>query len=267
MYFLGYSKNRKVRRYSTSGGFTKEILAHALRSGYVDYLVFPRKRGVDTEIVVTRSADELFTPATNSVYDQCNPLSGVSEVPAESNIGISLLPCHVGAREKMPQLRFVVEILCDYTQPADYAQRICSKFGVKTSDVEELYYRTGTWPGKTTIVLRDGTVLNRPWGKYWLSDPVLDSAPRKCPPCSRICAGGDVVVADPWRLEKKWKGPGKTMFRVMNPDILPMIHEANVEIESIQAADWERSLAPYIRRKAQRCDTSIRTTGDGESRS
>lgn len=248
MYFLAYSNNPEVRRYATSGGFTKELLAYALRSGYVDYLTFPRMRGTATEIVVTQDPAELFTKRTNSVYDLCNPLEGLSRIPAGKTTGITLLPCMTGAR-RLPQVGLVVELLCDYSQAGDFARRVCLHHDIDPESVTSFTHRTGTWPGKTEIVTAGNTHVV-PF--KWASSPTKDGAPKKCHHCGRIPEQGDIAVADPWGLDRKWSNPGRTLVRIQNPDVLDLIHGANVVLEEITVHEWDKSLSNHIRRRLVR---------------
>jgi hypothetical protein len=166
-------------------------------------------------------------------------------------VGITLLPCHLEVADRS-KIGLAIELLCDYVPTLPWTHRLIQSFGVRPADVDQLFYRRGNWPGRTELKTSDGKVYSRRWGGDWDSDPTID-APKACQRCTRIECHGDIVVGDPWRLEKKHSGrPGKTMLWVVNEDVLPLVESANLELEPITKEDWVRSTKKHNRSKLSR---------------
>lgn len=250
MYFKAWSKDREVRRYSSSGGFTKEILRAALETGYVDYLVFPRMKGTRPEVVATKKSTDLFTPLANSVYQPISSLKGLKDVPPNKTCAMTLLPCHLD-RGRDPRIKLVVELLCDYTPKYSWTEKVLASLGLDEDDVLEFGYRGGIWPGNAWAVAKDGRCPVVRFPQLWDSDPTID-APIGCQKCGREENRGDIIVGDPWKLEKPYEGLGKTMVRVVSPEMMSLVEAANIETEPISKQDWDRSVKYHRAQKAKR---------------
>ncbi|PQO43812.1 Coenzyme F420 hydrogenase/dehydrogenase, beta subunit C-terminal domain [Blastopirellula marina] len=256
-YLLAWSADPEVRAYSTSGGFTKELMRHALASGYVDKLVFPKMNGTRAEFMVTDDASELMSPATNSIYQPISPLKGLSRVPDGETCAITLLPCHVEALRENPRLqqkaKLVIELACGHTPHYAWTEECLAKLGVDEEEVAQLDYRNGLWPGDMVAHLRNGEEARTPFPPLWNPDPTACS-PAICGVCTRMGGLGDVLVADPWRLEETYQkdSPGKTMVQVLNPAVWDLIQTANIEYESINRGQWDHSMT-WLRTSKQAC--------------
>ncbi|MBA2115012.1 coenzyme F420 hydrogenase/dehydrogenase beta subunit N-terminal domain-containing protein [Bremerella alba] len=251
-YYLAYSKTPEVRHYSTSGGFTKEVLAYALRTKLVSKAVFVRMNGIKSEVVVTDDPQELFTPATNSIYDPISPLAGLKQLGPEETCATTLLPCHVEVAPR-DKCKLIIELLCGRTPLPEWTTEVLDAQGVKPEEVRTFYYRTGTWPGYGVIELHDGRSGEFSFVHAWPTGE-NDTQPAKCLTCRRISLGPDIVVSDPWGLFKHFdrNEPGKTLVHVKNRDLLPWLHQANIVLEPISEHLYQYSIRPHVNRKRAR---------------
>lgn len=251
-YFLAYSKSPEVRHYATSGGFTKEVLAHALRSQLVTKAIFVRMNGLKPEVVVTDDPEELFTPATNSVYDPISALAGLRQLGDDDTCAMTLLPCQVDAAPR-DRCRLAIELICGRTPLSEWTMEILSAQGVEPQEVKTLYYRTGTWPGHGHIELKDGRQGEFSFIHAWPTGG-NDTQPSRCLSCQRFSLGPDITVGDPWRLFRPFDPdePGKTLVHVKNRDLLPWLEKANIVMEPISEALYNHAVEFQIRRKRAR---------------
>lgn len=254
-YYLAWSKNPEVRTYSSSGGFTKEIMSWALRSGYVDYLVYPIMDGLKPKIITTQDPSLIFTPYSNSVYQPTSSLKGLREVPDNKTCAITLLPCHAEL-PRSPKIKLLVELLCNYSPTSTYRDDCIRRAGTEPENVKDIIFRTGVWPGITQITENDGTIRNSQF--IWFNDvSECGFAPEACKRCGRVEKTGDFIVGDPWYIEKDFHNkekPGKTLVQVKNEEYLDLFLGANIDFEEIDVTKWDISLKDHIGFKRARYD-------------
>lgn len=248
MILLAWSSDPAVRLMASSGGFTKELLRAALLTGYVDYLVFPRTVGAHAEVVVTDDPDEVFTPTTNSIYQPVAPLRGLQSIPNGRTCAITLLTCHAEAASRYNKIKLTIELLCGKLPKFVWTEKSLQQLNVDVDDVANLSYRGGVWPGCFSIITNDGRHISHRYPPLWNNDPTVD-APIGCRYCDRIDPVGDVVVGDPWGLERKYHSPGKTLVRVVNPEIMSLIESGRITYEIISENEWDHSLRDFVAKK------------------
>lgn len=251
-FFLAYSSDDAVRRYSSSGGFSKELMRFAVVSGYVDKLVFPKMSGPRPEVCVTADPSALMSPATNSIYHPVPVLKGLKQLNEGETCAISLLPCNVRFADR-DIAKLVIELVCNHVPKANWTTRILKRLGVAIDHVTSLTYRTGDWPGMFQVACDGGSVTSRRFSGLW-DNSVSDTFPTGCRSCDETYQRGDVVVADPWGIETPYSGePGKTMVNVRSDAAMQLVADCDrITTEPISESLWDRVLKPLHNVKRDR---------------
>lgn len=252
-YGFGYSIDAELRLQATSGGFTKEIMAWALRSGLVNKIIIAKMVGPTPRVVVTEDPVEVLAPSTNSIYHPISTLQGLRRLRVGETFAITSLPCHAPIAARHPGARLVVELLCDRTPFQAWTDRVLSICGVKAAEVEEFSYRRGLWPGNGYVRLFDGREMAFDFHKEW-NFGRDDLQPKKCLSCTHFCTGPHITVADPWFLLERNDPcePGKTLVRIRDREILEWVAGANVVLEPLDRRRWDQSTWWHRGRKEQR---------------
>ena len=241
-FFLAYSSDDDVRRYSTSGGFSKEIMRFAVESGYVDKLIFPKMDGLRPKVCVTGDTSELMTPATNSIYQPVPVLRGLKQLVDDETCVISLLPCHIRFADRS-RAKLIIELVCNHVPKPKWTARIFERIGVAADQVASLFYRVGEWPGMFRVETTDGKSTELRFDGLW-DNVVGDTFPKGCQSCCEMFTRGDIVVADPWRIETPYDGGlGKTMVNVRSDDAMQLVSDCDrITIEPITEKLWNKTL-------------------------
>lgn len=252
---LAWSTDPVVRRTATSGGFTRELLRHALESGYVDRVICIRTAGVANEVIVTSSWQDFWDRRSCSVYQETKDLVRTFRtVDPSLRYAVTCLPCHMAFLSRScPWIVLTVELLCNYWPQQKLLLSWLRREGIDTSDVKDIYYRGDGWPGKFSCTLHNGETVSVPYLRFW-DGRRWKYGPGFCQKCCRLSCGGDFVVGDPWRLMGDM-GTGKTLVRVRKRHHLVsgMVASGRLAIQSIAHSDFTHSTDEMVRQKKQQC--------------
>jgi coenzyme F420 hydrogenase subunit beta len=210
---LAWAADSRIRRESSSGGFTKAMLAWLVAEGRVDCAVVTRMREpFRAETIATADPIEIVTPQTNSVYHMAPVLQAI---PEDRSSAVVALPCQIEAIRRgqasgrFAKVRYLFELMCNQVPGPGWRASLLSLFGVDAQDVARVVYRGGGWPGRVLLETKDGRELVERWGRRtWHNSRWL---PRHCQACRRLTCGGDYLVGDPWGLPPREIGDGKTL--------------------------------------------------------
>ncbi|EAQ77163.1 Coenzyme F420 hydrogenase/dehydrogenase, beta subunit C-terminal domain [Blastopirellula marina] len=249
-YFLAYSKNQDIRQLSTSGGFVKEVLAHALRSGLVDKIIYPHMpSGLEPIVEITSDTEKLFSPCANSIYQDI-PLTRFvrDRIQQNERYAITTLPCQSKAFLLGSQFPLVIELQCGRVPSPAWTYGILTRQNLTPQDVKRFIYRTGEWPGQGRIETLDGRILPFNFRRAW--DEEVHHKPPRCCGCTLYNKSPQLVVGDPWRLLPMFSGEsGMTLLRVNDPSLIPWLTEANIKMTAISHQKYQQSVKSLMRRK------------------
>jgi coenzyme F420 hydrogenase subunit beta len=213
--FVSFATDHDLRKKATSGGFVTQLLIYMLDRGIIDgALVLGASdedgRGWEEKPFIARTADELRRSAKSKyrAVPHLRPLAEMERI--EGNYAVVALPCYAHALRKYqrvsPKLRkrlkLVIGLYCNVTLEPYLLDELCELHGVGTSDVADLQFRGGEWPGHPTATLRDGTTtrllkLEEMKDEFNLLKQFY--TPTRCDMCTDFSVEhADVAVGDPW---------------------------------------------------------------------
>lgn len=212
---VSFSTDGEIRRAGTSGGFVTQFLTYLLDRGVIDgALVLGASdedgRGWEEKPFIARTVEELRA-SVKSKYRAVPHLQPLGEMERiEGNYAVVALPCYAHAIRRYqrvsPKLRerlkLVIGLFCNVTLEPFLFDELCDSNGVRTSDVVDLQFRAGEWPGGVLATLRNGRTA-----KLLKLEEMKDQfnllkgfyTPTRCNMCTDFSVEyADIAVGDPW---------------------------------------------------------------------
>ncbi|OSZ65375.1 hypothetical protein CAP39_12450 [Sphingomonas sp. IBVSS1] len=206
---VGHATDAAMRYRASSGGMISALLAHALASGLVDFVVQVRAdpaRPTGNITSISTSVDDIMA-AAGSRYAQSSPLAGLNDWLARpGRFAFVGKPCDVAAlraRTKAdPALAERVPLMLAFFCagiPSDRAVgRILDHLSVKPDDVTGFRFRGDGWPGYATATLADGSTRRMTYNDSW-GQILSKEIQFRCKICAdAVGAAADVACADAW---------------------------------------------------------------------
>jgi coenzyme F420 hydrogenase subunit beta len=206
---VGHATDAAMRYRASSGGMISALLAHALASGLVDFVVQvradPDQPTGNITSISTSSGDIMM--AAGSRYARSSPLAGLNDWLARpGRFAFVGKPCDVAAlraRAKAdPALAARVPLMLAFFCagiPSDRAvNRILDRLEVKPADVATFRFRGDGWPGFATATLADGSTKRMTYNDSW-GQILSKEIQFRCKICAdAVGAAADVACADAW---------------------------------------------------------------------
>jgi coenzyme F420 hydrogenase subunit beta len=212
--YVSYAKREDIRGRAASGGFTTGLLAYMLEHKLIDGALV---LGASAEgepwsqkPFIARSVEDL-KKSVKSKYlavPMLRPLQEMEEV--EGNYAVVALPCYVQAlrlyMKVSPKLRkrvkLIIGLYCNGVFEPQLFNDLCKSRDVAPSEVANLDFRAGKWPGLLEFELKDGRKLpavGQEEYKDAFNTLKLGYTPRRCDMCVDFSAEyADIAVGDPW---------------------------------------------------------------------
>lgn len=209
--YSGYALDGDVRYKAASGGVTTAVADYLIESSEVDAViqVGASDDPYSTEVYLSSSASEVNSHCASRYIDS-SPLSRLGElvVPGK-RYAVICRPCDAVALRNYVSFngRYADSIVCILSffcagSPSPRASRLLAKrLGVDPSDVKSIRYRGNGWPGKATVLSKDGTVHEMEYIDSW--NEILGRDIRKiCKFCSDgVGEAADISSGDLWCLD------------------------------------------------------------------
>jgi coenzyme F420 hydrogenase subunit beta len=201
------SADARVLKRAAAGGAGTSLLLAALRSNFADAVVVigrERDRPWAPAALITDDEEELLNCAQTSYC--ITPNLQTLRDPRFKRVAVIGVPCEVQAIGKMKNLDPVpavaekvvltLEIACaSSTRRAGTEHLITEKLGIALSDVSEMRYRDGDYPGAFTVTTRDGARHSLPF--FELVDDFKRFKTHRCLSCGDWWSGlADVSISD-----------------------------------------------------------------------
>lgn len=159
--FLGYSLNEDIRYRSSSGGLVPAILIHLLESGKIDGAIVVK--GIENDpfnpqVFIAKSSWDILDSMQSRYHPVC--LNTVLKDIAISNgkFAIVGLPCHIHGLKKYARFKAIdkkiflsIGLFCGLNLRFDSLEFLAHKAGQDFTNLENVNYREGKWPGKTVL--------------------------------------------------------------------------------------------------------------------
>lgn len=265
-YYVGYSKDLKLRNNSASGGITTEVLKYLIEKKIVDKCV------VVPDFSRVEDARPLITDDINIIYlargsKYCPiPLGDVLHEIKHTKLKYALVavPCQIQVIAKYikdyDERIILISLFCNHCSSANATRYLLS--GIDRMNVKKISYRGAGWPGKIIIDVDNRLKIQMPFrslylksfGKFFYND--------RC----RICNDpfgiyADFSMADAFNCSKEENGCGQTLVFVRNAkssNILNSMHDENkLEIKEIDDYDKILKYFPSQKLRTRRANEII----------
>ena len=245
--YIGNSREGKVVKKAASGGIVSQVLIDLLDKGEIDYAVhagFDEKRPWLTEPKVSytkeqvlKNAQSKYTrTAINSMLDRIRSMEGSCALVA--------LPCHVhglrAMQEKHPELkekiRLIIGLYCGNVLDYSFLDDILPRFGLKRTDISELHYREGPWPGNFYVKAKQGKEYRLP--KFHWNYLIPSYIQERCLYCTDLTNElADISVGDGWSKERLEENKGTSIVIARDDESDKILRKANLDLEKISAKE------------------------------
>ena len=208
--FIANSNVKIIRDRASSGGIVTQILVYLLREKIVDAVVLVSDNEHDPTSPIpkiARTENEIIAGA-GSKYSVV-PVSKILNELKKTGEKFAFvgLPCQIHGLRKLESfdkklsnnLQLVIGLACNTTLEVDAIKDLLWRKGIDESKVKQIIHRDGMFPGKPTVILKDGHSI--PLLDYGMTDAFgrlrLMYAPPRCLLCSDYSAEfADISVAD-----------------------------------------------------------------------
>ena len=251
--YLGYSNDYEIRFNSASGGVATSLICGLLNKRIIDGAILTRMNHdnpLRAESFIAQSREDVIS-AQNSKYCPTTPLGVLRELK-DGCFGRKFafvgLPCQIQGLRKLQEreewlrekIIITIGLLCSHSITIDGTKVILSKFNKDFSNVEELRYRGGGWPGGLSVKYRNGNRFDIPLNDYWpsLLAPYFFT-PYRCLTCNDFAAElADISLGDAWLkevIEKDDTGTSLIIVRSsMAEELLSLVREdGEITLEAI----------------------------------
>lgn len=209
-YYIGFTKEEKIRFASSSGGIGTAIIKYLLESG---------KYGTSMTFVFNTDDCKYepkliydFSEYNNcgSVYQDVDVINFIKDNRCciKNGIVVTCMPCQVNAIRSILNRNnikcFIVSLCCSGQTTIQGTWLYYKLLGVEKANVCNIQYRGNGWPSGIQILLKHGGVIKKdnytyPWNLIHKS---LLYRPKRCLFCTiKTNPNSDVSLADPWLKE------------------------------------------------------------------
>jgi len=218
---VGHSTNKTVRENASSGGLITQLLVYLFENNKTDGAIVtiadPNNLGKAKPMLATSKSEIL--EATQSKYVIC-PVNQVIRTirKAKGKFAFVGLPCHVHSIRKLmaidrkfsEKISLIVGLYCHMTLETDAPVDMLEISKVSLSDIKQLEFRSGKWPGGIVVTMKDGSLKKMHKGHIKDAFNILHRLyyPKRC----LYCIDGsnefaDISVADPWMKNQNGQYP------------------------------------------------------------
>lgn len=256
---VSYSTDDNIRYNSSSGGVVTSILKYLLRTKEVDHVIclgFNKEKPYLTEYkdVTNENEIELHSQskyAVNHLGDILKDLKG--------KIAVVTLPCHTHGLRKWqmlkanyPEIKYILGLYCGNNLYFSATRDLLKRLGIKNfSDIKEMHYRQGNWPGNFQVKTNSGIVREISKDTFnYLS--FIHTIPR-CHFCFDLTNEfADLSFGDAWKFENTHnKGYTLTLARTREgEDLINRVIKDNcIKFDSADYEEIIKMHAHLLKRK------------------
>jgi coenzyme F420 hydrogenase subunit beta len=207
--YKGRSVDREICRAASSGGVVSSLLINALRNGVIDGAIVVRNtlnEPLNPEIIIARNEEEVLE-AAQSKYFPIPVNLRLSALNSDEKCALVGLPCHIEGLRKAQRLRliqsnivFSIGIFCGYCPGIEATRYFLYQHNIDENDVSVINYRSGDWPGRLVVQLKNGKYLY-PDNSLAFSHLHLQFIPARCTLCINLTNElADISVGDAWNV-------------------------------------------------------------------
>jgi len=155
--YICQSKDEKILKKSSSGGFVTSSLIYALKDKMVDAAIvvsMNKEKPWKYKIALAKTEKDLIS-AAGSKYTTI-PLGDflkIAEKNKQLNLAMVGLPCHITAIRQLQKkgmyrnIKLLIGLFCGYNMPFKATEFLIRKSRIKPSQIKSLEYRGNDYPG------------------------------------------------------------------------------------------------------------------------
>ena len=260
----GMANNHKISNSVSSGGIVTQLLIFALKKSFITGALVTRMSGSDplkTESLIATTTEEIVS-AAGSKYCPCSANVSLRQLQRKAGkLAVVGLPCHVHALRKamliFPWLRerisLIIGLFCAHSTSYRGTEAVVRRLKLQRNQVSSIAYRGCGWPGKLSLTLSNGGLVQIPYSRSFRAYyPLFDSpicVPWRCMFCQdHFNELSDISVGDAWLPDYSHGKIGRSLFIVRTETAMAMLKEAVLQNEiSVRAIQPERVIKSQSR--------------------
>lgn len=254
-YFIGYSKNNRLRQTASSGGVVSEILIYLLEKKLVDVALIYKMDITRLVPIAARSRQDIIEGCQSKYLDIDIRQVKTFLEKIVGRVAVVGLPCQVKAIRKsassiMNKVAFIFGLYCGGTVTAEGMRHFYKKLGVTEKNIKDVKFRDGIGNGCTTVTTFDG--VKKSVSKDAFNYLFAFYKPGKCKFCKDFFAEqSDISFGDCW-IKKQYTSI--LVRKEENIDLLKSI--AAIELEELSEKDFFAQHRHSINLKRKNMDVS-----------
>ena len=166
--YIGYSKDREIRRNSASGGVTTSLLVELLESGKIQGAICiqtGRTTSYKSEPIIAKTSEKIrlcsqsvysLTP-TNTIIEKIKDVKGPLAFVGLPDQVASIRKLQSLGNPEALKIKYIIGLYMGTQMHLSAISGFLKPYGVKSLDeISKLNYRAGEWPGYLSIILKSG---------------------------------------------------------------------------------------------------------------
>ncbi len=208
--YTGSSKNKDIRFNSSSGGLVTQLLIFALESKLIDGALVTRMSKtspLEPEPFIATTREEILEASKSKYCPVPVNIALKSIINSElKKIAVVGLPCHIHGIRKAEQINKVLKmkirlhlgLFCASGKSFLATDFQLKRMHINKMDVANISYRGQGWPGKMTIMSRDGNEVSESYSVYY-DNKFASFTPWRCSVCPDEASElADISFGDAW---------------------------------------------------------------------
>lgn len=262
--YVAHSRDIKIRNNASSGGVVTSLLIFLLDNALIDGAIIvcmKDKEPWNYEVKIARTKTEILK-ASQSKYSLV-PLNAIlSKIRnEEGNFAIVGLPCHIHGIRKLQmigwehsdKIKYLIGLFCGFNMHLSATNYLINKLGVEKSDIVNLQYRGGNYPGGFLIKTKNGD--EKFLEKFYYNLLNLMYVPKRCLLCTDLMNElADISVGDAWIKGIDKNGWSTVIVRTEKGENLfkEAINHNHLSYKKISREDLLKSHSHLIRYKKRK---------------
>lgn len=225
---LTYSTDNTLRKRASSGGVVSSLLAFGLEKGvFRDVLTLDSSTSPLRPVPIKITNAEEIKSLSGSKYISYPICAEYKEISPDT--AVTMLPCHSSAlRAESRSKGFIFGLFCSKTISTYILEYMLENMDVKLSDIKEIDFRNGPWPGKVMVRFDMKTIKFNYNRSLWASayNSYLFSQ-AGCLLCNDYFNDkADIAFGDPWGIKSIYGGNGSTLVIIRSERGLALFNSA-----------------------------------------
>jgi coenzyme F420 hydrogenase subunit beta len=210
--YIGFSKDKKIRMDSSSGGIVTSLGIYLLEKKLVKGVVVAvdSKDPLHPKPIIARTKRDMIK-AMQSKYVSVPMNIMIKDILKEKGkFAFVGQPCQIHGLRKAEwtdkrikeKIKYKIGIFCSHSANLDGIKFFLKRTGVKDfNEIKQIRYRNGNWPGVFEVILKNRTTHKLPFDYYYYP-LLLPYYKKRCLKCIDLTNElADISIGDAWQLD------------------------------------------------------------------